>query len=326
MLHSGLYYPPGSLKARLCVAGNRALPRWCETHGVPLKRVGKLIVATTDGEQTELEQLLRRAEANGVEGVMALDGSGVRSLEPSVCAVAALWVPSTGILEARALVDALARAAVDRGVTVALRHHVVSLEPEPGGWSLEVASGEDRFRLHAQWVINAAGLHADAIASLAGLDVDALGYRQHWVKGRYVRVRGGRRIVHLIYPVPPAALSGLGAHLTIGLDGDVRLGPDVVPLEARVEDYAVDEGCLAAFHEAGRRFIPSLSLDELAADTSGIRPKLSRPGAPWRDFVVVEESTHGCPGLVTLAGIESPGLTCSMELAKEVDALVSLPG
>lgn len=326
MLHSGLYYPPGSFKARLCVAGNRELPRWCETHGVPHRRVGKLIVATTEPEQTELEQLLLRARANGVEGITALDGSDVRSLEPSVCGVAALWVPSTGILEAPTLVDSLGRAAVDRGVTVALRHHVTALEPEPGGWSLEVASGPDRFRLHAQWVINAAGLHADAIASLAGLDVEALGYRQHWVKGRYVRVRGGRRVTHLVYPVPPAALSGLGVHLTIGLDGDVRLGPDVVPLEARVEDYAVDEDCIEAFHQAARRFIPSLTLDELAVDTSGIRPKLSRPGGPWRDFVVFEESAHGCPGLVTLAGIESPGLTCSMELAREVDALVSLPG
>ncbi len=271
VLHSGLDHPKGSLKARLCVAGNRALPSWCEMHGVPLRRVGKLIVATTDPEQTELEELLRRAEANGVEGIMALDGSDVRSLEPSVCAVAALWVPSTGILEARTLVDSLARAAVDRGVIVALRHHLMSLEPEPGGL---VARG---------------GVGAGLLSAPCPVGDQRGGApcRCHRVPRRPRRrraglpptlgqgaLRAGARRAPSRAPGLPACLrrrcQGWGLDLTIGLDGDVRLGPDVVPLETRVEDYAVDEGCLAAFHEAARRFIPSLSLDELAADTSGI--------------------------------------------------------
>ena len=323
VLHSGLYYPSGSLKARLCLAGNRSLAAWCETHGVPMQRVGKLIVATSQPEELALDRLARQAEVNGVEGVEALDGRSVEALEPSVRAVAGLWVPSAGILDAHGLMDSLARVAVDRGVTIALRHRVEALELGPGGWSVEVSSGEERFRLKAQWVINAAGLHADAIATLAGLDVDALGYRQQWVKGRYVRVKAGHRLSHLVYPVPPVGLTGLGVHLTIGLDGDVRLGPDVVPLETRVEDYAVDEGCLEAFHQAARRFLPSLALEALAPDTAGLRPKLSGAGGPWRDFVVAEESGHGCPGLVTLVGIESPGLTSCLELAGEVDGLAS---
>lgn len=327
VLHAGLYYPTGSLKAELCVRGNQRLASWCQAHGVPLRRVGKLIVATADAERSELEVLARRAEANGVAGVTALDASSVETLEPSVRAVAGLWVPSTGILDAHALVEALARSAANRGVTVALRHELRALERGPGGgWTLEVMGPGDRFRVDAEVVVNAAGLHADEVASLAGLDVDALGYRQHWVKGRYVRIRRDHAFSHLVYPVPPRELAGLGVHLTVGLDGDARLGPDVVPLMVRGEDYAVDEGCVVGFYEAARRFLPGLALEELGPDTAGIRPKLAPVGGGWRDFVVAEESGHGCPALVTLAGIESPGLTCCLELAERVAELLGLGG
>lgn len=323
VLHSGLYYPPGSLKAQLCVAGNRSLAEWCTAHDVPLRRVGKLIVASSDLEVAELSGLARRAEQNGVAGVAALDGVGVRALEPSVRALAGLWVPSTAVLDVHALLGSLERAAVDRGVTLALRHEVRALHRTSAGWALEVDSSGERFRLEAEVVVNAAGLHADAIAQLAGLDVDALGYRQHWVKGRYARLRGPHRFTHLVYPVPPVALAGLGVHLTIGLDGDARLGPDVVALQSRLEDYTVDEDCLRGFLDAARHFLPWLELEQLAADTAGIRPKLAPAGGPWRDFVVSEEGRHGFPGLITLAGIESPGLTSSLELAARVEALAT---
>lgn len=312
VLHAGLYYPPGSLKARLCVAGNVSLAAYCEAHGVPLVRRGKLVVAGQADELPELERWLGRARQNGTE-IMPLERAQATALEPNIHALAALWSPSTGVLDVGALVASLEGLARDRGVTVAHQHRVVALEP---GWRLTVAGPNgETFPLEAQTVINAAGLTADHVASLAGLDVDALGLRQHLVKGRYVRVRPRRAVQRLVYPVPSPNLAGLGVHLTISVDGELRLGPDVAPTSA---DLRVDEQCLPQFLEAGRRLLPWLELSDLTPDTAGFRPKLSVAHGPWRDFSI----TAAAPEFITLAGIESPGLTCCLELAREVEVLV----
>jgi L-2-hydroxyglutarate oxidase LhgO len=322
VVHAGLYYPEGSLKARLCVAGNASLPAWCQSHQVPFRRVGKLVVATRDAELPALERLLALGQANGAT-LQSVDAAWIRANEPEVSAVAGLFSPATGIVDAHALVASLASAAVDRGVVLAPRHRVVGLRQAPGGWELELVSEGERSTLRAQTVINAAGLHADDVAALAGLEVDALGLRQTWVKGRYVRVRWRGRLAHLVYPVPAPGLVGLGVHVTLGLDGEVRLGPDQGPLDRRVEDYTVDEACLPEFLEAARRYLPALTLDALSPDSAGLRPKLLPAG---RDFVVEEASAHGLPGLVNLLGLESPGLTCALELGALVAGLVERPG
>jgi L-2-hydroxyglutarate oxidase LhgO len=318
VVHAGLYYPTGSLKARLCVRGNTSLPAWCDAHDVPFRRVGKLLVATCDAEVPALERLLRLGQSNGAT-LLAVDGAALRAREPLVSAVAGLLSPATGIVDVHALMESLARAAVDRGALLAPRHRVVGLGREASGWRVELLHEGERTALLARTVINAAGLHADDVAALAGLDVGALGLRQRWVKGRYVRVRWRGRLAHLVYPVPAPGLAGLGVHVTLGLDGDVRLGPDVVPLAGRIEDYAVDDACLPAFHEAARRFLPSLRLEDLGPDTAGLRPKLEPAG---RDFVVEDAGRQGLPGLINLLGIESPGLTCALELGALVDELV----
>jgi L-2-hydroxyglutarate oxidase LhgO len=261
---------------------------------------------------------LRRGRANGAV-LEPLDGAEVRAEEPLVSAVAGLRSPATGIVDVHALVASLARVAADRGVVVAPRHRVVGLAPEGSGWRLELLHGEERSTLRAAAVVNAAGLHADELAALAGLDVDALGWRQRWVQGRYVRVRWRGRLSRLVYPMPAPGLAGLGVHVTLGLDGDVRLGPDVVELPGRVEAYAVDEDCLPAFLAAARRYLPALTLEDLAPDTAGLRPQLTPPG---RDFVVEEATARGLPGLVNLLGLESPGLTCALELGELVDGLL----
>lgn len=308
VLHSGLYYPAGSLKARLCVAGNRSLAEWCAARGVAWRRTGKLIVATAPGEEPQLAKLQAQGRANGVEGLELVDPG---PLEPNVRASAALLVPSTGIVDAHGVVDSLVRAATARGVVFAFRHRVARVEPAARGFELQVSLPDGSSEVvQAQQVVNAAGLDADELVP---------GERQYWVKGCYFRVKSPRPLSRLVYPVPAPNLAGLGVHVTLGLDGDVRLGPDVHPLPARREDYDVPESLGDAFFESARRFLPWLERAQLSPDTAGIRPKLAPPGGPWRDFELVESS----PGFLSLLGIESPGLTCCLELAAEVERRLS---
>ncbi len=324
VLHAGLYYPLGSWKARLCVRANAALPGWCAAHGVPVERVGKLIVATSPEELGELDRLLAQGRANGVARLERVDAGFVRAREPLVRAEAALWSPDSGVLDAHALVRSLQAEATERGATIAFKHRLKHVERGPGVYRLQLEGpGGEPIELAAGAVVNAAGLEADAVAALAGIDVDAAGYRQHYVKGSYFRVRAPGPVRHLVYPVPAKHLAGLGVHLTVGLDGDLRLGPDVEPQPGRGTDYAVDEARRDAFATGAARYLPWLKPEHLTADQSGIRPKLSRPGEPFRDFVIAEESARGLPRWVNLLGIESPGLTCTMELAAEVAALLA---
>jgi L-2-hydroxyglutarate oxidase LhgO len=323
VLHAGLYYPRESLKARLCVRGNASLAAYCEAKGVPFARTGKLIVATEAAEEPELDRLLAQGRANGVPGLSRIDGARVAALEPQVRAVSALMSASTGALDVHGLAAALEAEAKDAGATFAWRHRVRAGAREGDAYRLELEVPEGgTLPVHAARVVNAAGLDADVTAAALGLDVDAAGYRLHWAKGRYARVRLRGPVRHHVYPVPAKHLAGLGVHLTVGLDGDARLGPDVQFLSERRQDYAVDESILPAFHQAARRYLPALELSQLSVDQAGIRPKLSGPGEPFRDFVVAEESARGLPGVVSLIGIESPGLTCCLELAEEVARLL----
>lgn len=314
VLHAGLYYPSGSLKARLCVDGRRRLLEFCQAHQVPHALVGKLIVATSPEEEPELHRLLAQGVANGVEGLELVGPDLVRSKEPGVRASAALWSPATGIVDAHSLVNALEAECRERGVTFAFRHRVVGVRLFTAPRYLLTVEGPDRqrFELPAHAVVNAAGLHADSIASLVGLDRP-----QHWVKGSYFRL-AKRRLRHLVYPVPAQHLAGLGVHVTVGLDGDTRLGPDVELLEPRREDYAVDDSRAARFAEAASRYLVDFDPAELQPDQAGIRPKLSRPGEPWRDFLV-EESL---PGFVHCLGMESPGLTACLAVGETVAQLL----
>jgi L-2-hydroxyglutarate oxidase LhgO len=298
------------------------LLEFCQRHQVPHALVGKLIVATSADEEPELHRLYAQGRANGVEGLELVSAEFVRTKEPGVRASAALWSPGTGIVDVHSLVDALERECRALGVTFAFRHRLVGVRPlspdggdgAPSARFLLDVQGPDaqRFELPAHAVVNAAGLHADAIAALVGVHVP-----QHWVKGSYFRLTR-RRLRHLVYPVPATHLAGLGVHVTVGLDGDTRLGPDVELLEPRRGDYAVDESRAARFAEAAARYLPGLTVDELQPDQAGIRPKLSRPGEPWRDFRI-EQSP---PGFVHCLGMESPGLTACLAVGETVAQLL----
>ncbi len=318
VIHAGIYYPTGSLKAQLCARGNRSLYAWCEAHGVPHARLGKLIVATAEEEEPKLDQILRQAVENGVTSLQRFAPSQVRRLEPHVHATHALWSPDTGIVDSHQLMASLQADARAHGCTDALRHEVVAAEPVPGGYRLAVRSGAETTMLETRCVVNAAGLDADRVAALPGLDVAAAGYGLHYARGHYFRVhpRKAHLAGHLIYPAPHP--THLGIHVTRDLAGGVRLGPDLQYLEGRTQDYDVPETLRSTFHAAASRYLEGLDEDDLSPDLAGIRPKLQGPGEPFRDFVIQEESARGLSRWVNLVGIESPGLTCCLEIGRLV--------
>jgi L-2-hydroxyglutarate oxidase LhgO len=331
VVHAGIYYPPGSRKARTCVAGRRALVERCERHGIDAPRIGKLIVATDPSQLGELNQLKERSVANGLvepdEALEFLDGPALRRREPDVAGIAALWSPSTGIVDSHRFAASLLAEAHAHGATVAFRSVLDAVEPpsRPGLPYGLLAAGA---RITARAVVNAAGLGQDPVSRLAGVDVDAAGYRQFPCKGDWFSIapRHRGRVRSLVYPVGKAHGAGLGVHLTLDTAGGMRLGPDATYVEGPPFDLAVDPGKAAAFLEAGRLLLPFLEEGDVQPELAGIRPKLSPPGGPFRDFVVAEESARGLPGWVTLAGIESPGLTAAMALADEVASLLGERG
>lgn len=317
VVHAGIYYPPGSLKARLCVRGRQLLYEFCSTHGVPHARCGKFIVATAEAQLATLEQLHATGRANGVEGLAMITARAAQAAEPALACVAALASPATGIVDSHALMLALQGDFEAAGGLLAFDAPVLAGGPVAGGLRLEVG-GAQPMALEAGLVVNAAGLHAPALAArFDGLAPGSVP-RAWFAKGSYYGLAGRSPFSRLIYPVPEPG--GLGVHLTLDLGGQARFGPDVEWVD-RI-DYAVDPARAAGFAEAIRRYWPGLPAGALQPGYAGIRPKISGPGEPPADFVIQDARAHGLPGLVNLFGIESPGLTASLAIAEEVLARV----
>ncbi len=318
VIHAGIYYPEGSLKASLCVEGRKLLYETCEKRDIPFRRTGKLIVATKPEEEEALEALLGKAQLNGVDDLLLLSGRVVHSLEPEVFASAGLLSPSTGIIDSHRLMRALLIGASDNGVTSVFRSCVTAAHYDGDRHEIEINDGESR--IASRVVINSAGLQSDRVAAMPGIDVDLEGYRLKLCKGDYFSASPSPRIRHLVYPVPMPKHEGLGVHATIDLGGRVRFGPDAEYVDDI--DYRVDEGKRDTFLGSILTYLPLLAKDSLSPDMCGIRPKLQGPGEDIRDFVISEESRLGLPGWVNLVGIESPGLTACMAIAKHVSNLV----
>ncbi len=322
VLHAGLYYPPGSLKAELCVRGRRALVAYCASRGVTVSQCGKLVVATDASQVAWLERLQAQAAANGVDDTRLLTGAAARALEPALAptVVAALQSPSTGIVDSHALMLALQADAEAHGAIVALRSAVRSARACDDGFELDVVGADP---VHVRRIVNAAGLWAPRVAAtMAGLPARHVP-ETHLCKGSYFALAGRAPFGRLVYPVPEAA--GLGVHLTLDLAGQARFGPDVEWLASHAPediDYTVDPARADAFRAAIRRYWPGLRDDALAPAYSGVRPKIAGPGAPASDFVVSGPDDHGLAGLVNLFGIESPGMTACLALADRVVARI----
>lgn len=317
VIHAGLYYPAGSLKATTCVEGRLAMYERCGRLGIPHRKLGKLLVATDAAEIARLESIRERGRENGAGDLRMLTAAEVRELEPRVSAVAGLLSPETGIVDVHGLMTSFMAEASEHGASFALATEVLGLAKVAGGWRAETRrSGDAPFTIDAAHVVNAAGLRSDRVAAMAGLDVSALGYRLRPCKGDYFALAPRLRGIasRLVYPVPVHA--GLGIHITMDLGGKITAGPDTEYVDD--ERYDIDPSKAARFGAAIRRYLPDVRDEDLTPDYSGIRPKLQGPGEPFADFVVTEASAHGAPGLVNLIGIESPGLTASSAIADRV--------
>jgi L-2-hydroxyglutarate oxidase LhgO len=315
VVHAGFYYKTGSLKARLCVAGRRALYDLAEKRGFFARRVGKLVVAADASQVPKLEALHKQGLDNGVEGLRLLEGREIKRHAEGVRGTAALWSAETGIMDTEGLMEATRHAAESNGAMLAFGGALERVEPETGGYALWTKGESEPVR--ARVVFNAAGLFADKVAALAGLEPGALGYRVKWFKGEYFSLKRRLPPACLVYPLPGP--HGLGIHLTVDARGRQRLGPNAFPVSAL--DYDVDAAHAQSFYEAASSYLEGLRPEDLAPGTSGIRPKLASDGS-FRDFVIAEESARGLPGWVNLVGIESPGLTASPAIADFVADLL----
>ncbi len=326
VIHAGIYYRTGSLKHRLCIEGNPMLYEWCEAHGVGHRRVGKLIVALDGDESGALDAVLAQAQANEVVGIHPITLEAARDLEPHVPATAALYSPNTGIVDQVGYARSLESAAREAGALFAYRHEVTGVARDLDGFVIEARDADGHATtLRTSALVNSAGHGAPAIATALGYPLDGGEgvpmLRQHVNRGAYFDVVGARfarAVSHLVYPLPRPQLEGLGVHLTLDLDGALRLGPDTAWWgDDAALDYRSDATRQAEFLAAGRRLLPELEAEDLAPGQVGYRPKLSGPGEPEADFLLWHDR-----GYVHLGGIESPGLTASLPLARQVAALL----
>jgi L-2-hydroxyglutarate oxidase LhgO len=313
VIHAGLYYPTGSLRAYHCPRSRRMLYDYCESRGVPHRKCGKIVVATHDRELPGVEKIYQQAQINGCEGVAMIDAAAVKRLEPDVSCVAAMLSPETGIIDSHAYMRAMRGDLEDHGGVVALKTPIERLVRTADGWEVHFG-GSDPQSITVDAVINSAGLGAQALARATE------GYPQERVprlvlaKGNYFTYAGRPVFSRLVYPTPIPG--GLGVHVTLDLAGRMRFGPDVQWIDE--ENYDVDPTRSEVFYAAIRNYWPALPDDSLIPDYAGIRPKLTGPGEPAADFSIDLPKDHGVPRLVQLFGIESPGLTASLSLAETV--------
>jgi len=317
VVHAGFHYPTGSLKARLCVTGRRALETYVAENEIGYRRTGKLVVATREDEVPVLESYRDRGIANGVESLSLIDASDAHALEPHVRCARALWSPATGIVDSHGLMASFQRDAERGGAHILLRSPVLGGQVGSKGIDLLVG-GPQPSTVCFKTVINSAGLWAQSVArSLAGFPAAAIP-PAYYARGHYFYLDGPSPFRHLVYPV--AVRDGLGIHVTLDLAGSARFGPDVEWVE-RV-DYTFDETRAPIFDAEIRRYWPALPANSLRPGYVGVRPKVGRPGSPPQDFIIQGPADHGVAGLVNLFGIESPGLTASMAIADQVASLL----
>jgi L-2-hydroxyglutarate oxidase LhgO len=312
VIHAGLYYPTGSLRAYHCPRGRRMLYDFCISHGVPHRKCGKLVVATSEGEIEKLNAILKQSQINGVEGMAMIEASEARKMEPELACIAALHSPETGVVDSHAYMNAMRGDLEDRGGMIAFNTRIERIAQVQGGWLLQ--AGSDSILVDA--VVNAAGLGAQRLGRATE------GYPQERVprlflgKGCYFGYAGRPVFSRLIYPAP--IHGGLGVHVTLDLAGRMRFGPDVEWIDE--ENYDVDPRRADVFYASIRRYFPRLPDGALVPDYAGIRPKLTSEKEPAADFLIDTPAQHGVPRLVNLFGIESPGLTSALSIAKDVIA------
>lgn len=321
VIHAGMYYPKDSLKRITCVEGRALLYDYCQKYAVPHKKIGKLIVATNNDETAELEAIFKNGLNNGIDDLVFLSAKETKTFEPYVKAQAAVYSPSTGIIDSHGLMKTLVSQFKDYSGNIVYASEVCGIEKQGNCFKVAVkdSSGEP-FSFLSGIVINCAGLYSDKVAELAGIKKDE--YKIKFCKGDYCRVNQSKAkfINRLVYPIPKKKGAGLGIHATLDLAGSLRLGPDDEYIEHL--DYTVQASKQKLFYESVCQFLLFLQPEDLTADMAGIRPKLQGKGEAFRDFVIKDEFDNGLSGFINLIGIESPGLTASLSIASKVKEIV----
>ena len=324
VIHAGIYYTMGSLKARLCVEGKWLLYDYCKKYNIPYNNCGKLIVATSKEEITVIEGLWQTAIRNSVNDLLFLERYQIAELQPDIFALKALFSPSTGIVDSHSLMKQYETNTINNGGQVVYGSEVTGISKINNGYRITLLDSDKRnYSFTTRIVINSAGLTSDKVSEMVGLTDDNL--KILFCKGEYFRINPpkNRLIKRLIYPVPHQNMEGIGIHVTMDMGGGVKLGPDVKYLESNIYDYKLTASKQEAFFKSAKKFLPFLEYDDLAPEMAGIRPKIQKPGEPLRDFYIMEETKRGYPGFINLIGIESPGLTSSISIAKYVNDLIS---
>jgi L-2-hydroxyglutarate oxidase LhgO len=324
VIHAGIYYTKDSLKAKLCVEGKWMLYDYCRKYDIPYNNCGKLIVATSEEEIAVIEGIRETAVKNGVDDLIILGKEQIGELEPNIFALKAIYSPSTGIVDSHSLMKQYETNAINNSCQIVYGSEVKGINRIKNGYQISLRDSDNKdYDFTSGIVINSAGLTADKVSGLAGISDNNL--KIQFCKGEYFRIipPKNRLIKRLVYPVPHNNMEGIGIHVTIDMGGGVKLGPDVNYLETNVYDYKVNPLKQEAFYKSARKFLPFLEFDDLAPDMAGIRPKIQKPGEPQRDFYINEESARGCPGFINLIGMESPGLTSSLSIARYACRLVN---
>lgn len=328
VVHGGMYYPTDSLKASLCVEGRVLLYEFCEKYNIPHQRIGKLIIAREESEIPSIETIARQGALNGVTDLQELDKNDVMRMEPYIKAVAAIHSPSTGIIDSHKLM-AKFEQIIESGAEncIVYRNEVTAVERNGGTGEYEVTfKGPDgcEDQLACRYLINSAGLWGDNIGAWLGLNPEQSGWKIYWVKGEYFSISASKSkmLNHLVYPPPLKALKGLGIHVTKSLDDRARLGPSAFYVDDI--NYNVDPGHGDEFFAAAHSYLPFITREDITADMAGIRPKIQSPTDSVKDFVIRHEIDNGLPGFINLAGMESPGLTSCISIARMVSGWIEL--
>ena len=320
VIHAGIYYPKDSIKLRTCLEGKRLLYEFCARNNIPHKRLGKLIIAINKDEMKDIERLFLRGIDNGVDDLVLISKAEIGKMEPHVNAEGAIYSPSTGIFDTHSFMKCLLSIFEKNSGQTAYNTEVTGINKTNDGYEVTVKDGQkDSFTLKSDVVINCAGLGSDKVAGLVGLEKAE--YKLKYCKGDYFRLSHSKEanIRHLIYPVPKEDRGGLGIHLTLDMTGSIRLGPDDEYVEKI--SYDIDSSKAKIFYESVKTFLPFVKLADISPDTSGVRPKLQGKGEGFRDFIIRHEDLSGLPGFINLIGIESPGLTASLSIAKMVSKI-----
>ena len=323
VIHAGIYYTRNSLKAKLCVEGKQLLYEYCKKYDVPFKNCGKLIVATSVEEIEVIKGIRQTAIKNGVDDLLILGKEKIAELEPNIFALEAIFSPSTGIVDSHSLMKQYETNAVNNRCQIVYGSEVTGISKLKKGYKITLLDADKKnYSFTTNIVINSAGLTSDLISEMVGITDEKL--KIMFCKGEYFRINPpkNRLINRLVYPVPHQNMEGIGIHVTVDMAGGVKLGPDVEYLESNIYNYKLTASKQEAFFRSASKFLPFLKFDDISPEMAGIRPKIQKPGEPLRDFYIMEESKRGYPGFINLIGMESPGLTSSLSIAKYVDVLI----